>query len=562
MGAARSTGRPEGPHPTLVHAVQSPAARAVLARAVDQSAETVLLTDADNRIIYANDAMCRSSGYDVDQVLGRDPSMFRSGLHDAAFYAEMWSALDSGHSWHGVLVNRRRTGELYQEDTSITPVHDEDGEIVGYVAMKHDLSVVAPLVPSPADGTARTARDRDVVSDIMRSVRPAGTMEATAGALCQAVRALDGIDGSVLVLLTSPERMVQVAVSGIILPGMNDGDAMPTEDVGPFLAMLGLGPLWIDLQAADGFAASNPAIADALAAMGVTALGYGPIRWDGELIGVISVATRDPHAAEWMEDLLPTLAELGSFAGLLLGAQGDRFRRESDQRSQVLDILERRSFRPVFQPVVDLVTGEVVGWEALTRFDDAGRPDIHIDEARAVGLGPELEKTLVEAALLAAEALPEHCWLSVNLSPEALIGGTAAEILRHTDRRVVVEVTEHVEVESYPAVRRAVMRLGPGVQIAVDDAGAGVASLRHILELRPDLVKLDIALVHEVDEDPARQALVAGLSHFAATTGTLLVAEGIETEAELEAVRALGVTLGQGYHLGRPLPIEEIVGRP
>jgi PAS domain S-box-containing protein len=532
----------------------------VLARAVDQSAETVLLTDADNRIIYANDAVCRSSGYAVEDVLGHDPSMFSSGLHDAAFYAEMWEALDSGHSWHGVLVNRRRSGELYQEDTSITPVHDEDGTVVGYVAMKHDLSVIAPLVPSPAGGAARTARDRDVVSDIMRSVRPAGTMEATAGALCQAVRALDGIEGSVLVLLTSPEQMVQVAVSGIALPGMNDGDAMPTEDIGPLLAVLDTGPLWIDLQATDGFAAANPVIADALVAMGVTALGYGPIRWDGELIGVISVATRDAHAAEWMEDLVPTLAELGSFAGLLLGAQGDRFRRERDLRSQALDLLERRPFRPVFQPVVDLVTGDVVGFEALTRFDDGGRPDIHIDEARAAGLGAELEGALVEAALAAAHALPEHCWLSINFSPEALIGGTVADVLRHTDRRVVVEITEHVEVESYPAVRRAVMRLGPGVQIAVDDAGAGVASLRHILELRPDLVKLDIALVHDVDKDPARQALVAGLSHFAASTGTQLVAEGIETEAELTAVRALGIGLGQGYHLGRPLPIDQVVG--
>lgn len=560
MGAARSTERPDGPHPTLVHAVQSAGARAVLARAVDQSVETVLLTGPDNRIIYANQAVCRSSGYAVEDVLGRDPSMFASGLHDAEFYREMWDALDSGHSWHGVLVNRRQSGDLYQEDTSITPVHDEDGAIVGYVAMKHDLSVSAPLVGPPSGGGEREARARETVNDIMRSVRPAGTMEATAGALCQAIRAIDGVDGAMLMLLPNTDQMVQVAVSGIVLPGQSDGEALPLEDARGFVEALAGGPFWLDVTGGDGLASANSGIAAALAALGVTATGYGPISWDGQLIGIISVATTDPESGAWMDDLMPTLGELGSFAGLLLGAQGDRFRRERDLRSSVTRVLEERSFHPVFQPVVELATGRVVGYEALTRFEDGSRPDIRIDEARSVGLGTEMEEAFVEAALAVAPGLPPGCWLSTNFSPEALIGGSVARVLGRTDRQVVVEITEHVEVESYPAVRRAVMRLGPGVQIAVDDAGAGVASLRHILELKPDLVKLDIALVHDVDKDPARQALVAGLSHFAATTGTQLVAEGIETEAELDAVKALGITLGQGYHLGRPLPVDEVLG--
>lgn len=116
----------------------------------------------------------------------------------------------------------------------------------------------------------------------------------------------------------------------------------------------------------------------------------------------------------------------------------------------------------------------------------------------------------------------------------------------------MLELTEHIEVTDYPALRAAIERLGPNVRLAVDDAGAGFASLRHILELQPDYVKLDRGIVRQIHRDPARQALVAGMVHFAAKTGAVLVAEGVETEAEVRQLRQLGVALAQGYRLGRP----------
>jgi EAL domain-containing protein (putative c-di-GMP-specific phosphodiesterase class I) len=150
-------------------------------------------------------------------------------------------------------------------------------------------------------------------------------------------------------------------------------------------------------------------------------------------------------------------------------------------------------------------------------------------------------------------ALPEPAWLNINVSPELVLAGEPlAPILAGSARPVVLELTEHVAITDYPALRAALERLGPNVRLAVDDAGAGFASLRHILELRPDYVKLDRAIVKGVDRDPARQALVAGLVYFAARTGAILVAEGVETEAEVHQVRELGVPLAQGYRLGRP----------
>jgi EAL domain-containing protein (putative c-di-GMP-specific phosphodiesterase class I) len=119
----------------------------------------------------------------------------------------------------------------------------------------------------------------------------------------------------------------------------------------------------------------------------------------------------------------------------------------------------------------------------------------------------------------------------------------------------VLEVTEHAPIADYPAFRAAMDALGPNVEFAVDDAGTGFASLRHILELRPAFVKLDRWLVAGLESDDARQAMIVGLCHFASVTGCRLIAEGIETEGELTVLRALTIELGQGYLLGRPLPV-------
>jgi EAL domain-containing protein (putative c-di-GMP-specific phosphodiesterase class I) len=196
----------------------------------------------------------------------------------------------------------------------------------------------------------------------------------------------------------------------------------------------------------------------------------------------------------------------------------------------------------------------VVGYEALTRFTDGTPPDLRFAQAAAAGLGLELEAATMHAALSSATELPEGCWLSLNASPELILehDRIAGLLPVGAGRPVVLEVTEHAAVEDYGALREAVATLGQGVRIAVDDAGAGFASLRHVIELKPDFVKLDIGLIRGVDEDGARQALVAGMVHFASLTGCALVAEGIETEQELDALGRLGIPLGQGFLLGRP----------
>jgi EAL domain-containing protein (putative c-di-GMP-specific phosphodiesterase class I) len=212
--------------------------------------------------------------------------------------------------------------------------------------------------------------------------------------------------------------------------------------------------------------------------------------------------------------------------------------------------------RMVFQPIVELDGGSVVGLEALARFTGPPHrpPDEWFADAEAVGRGTELELLAVERALAQLASVPNDVFVSINVSP--VVARTLAFdacLARFPGRRIVLELTEHTKIRDYQGLRIYIDRFRErGVRIAVDDAGAGYASLQHILSLQPDVIKLDIGLTRNVDTDPARRALGSCLVRFAGEIGAEVVAEGIETAAELDTLRALGIRWGQGFYLGRP----------
>ena len=289
-------------------------------------------------------------------------------------------------------------------------------------------------------------------------------------------------------------------------------------------------------------------------AAGVAAAAYVPLHHEGRLIGLLGSAAGEAAGGhDVLSEQFPILIEVAEVAGAALGPALAALDERSTAASVIESILADRRFHPVFQPVRDLVSDRIVGYEALTRFDAPLQPDRVFRMASALGRLRELEAATLNAALDAASELPKDCWLSVNTSAD-LLGdvGPLAAILKRTRRRLVIELSEHELIEDYAPITAAMRALGPRCSLAVDDAGAGFASLRHILEVRPAYVKLDLALVQGVSEDVSRRALVAGMVHFARDAGFILIAEGIETPGDLAALRMLGVEMGQGYLLGRP----------
>lgn len=227
-------------------------------------------------------------------------------------------------------------------------------------------------------------------------------------------------------------------------------------------------------------------------------------------------------------------------------------------RERIEEILEG-GMVTFFQPIMELDTGRVVGAEALTRFPE-GRPEEWFDHAHKLGLGVSLEKMAVELALSQMDILGEESYLAVNLSPLALTSPDVVGLFDEVDpKRIVLELTEHLRVEDYQDFRQTISEFRRhGFRLAIDDTGAGFASLSHIIELGPDLIKLNLDLTRGIDRDPVRRSLAASLVAFAADTGPNVIAEGIETEAELETLLELGIGFGQGYLLGRPAPPAEL----
>jgi EAL domain-containing protein (putative c-di-GMP-specific phosphodiesterase class I) len=236
-------------------------------------------------------------------------------------------------------------------------------------------------------------------------------------------------------------------------------------------------------------------------------------------------------------------------------------------RDRVGRVLRGRHLHAVYQPIVDLQTARVVGCEALARFPaEPRRPDIWFADAASVGLGTALELAAIRAALSGLDELPAGVYLSVNASPSLLDNPELVELLASVDTsRIVVELTEHAAVDDYHALGLAIDRLRSlGARLAIDDVGAGFSSFQHVIRLRPDIVKLDITITRDIDTDPARRGLARGLLSVAHDLGATVVAEGVETQGELDALVNLGVDTAQGFVLARPgpLPLPEPAVRP
>ncbi len=238
----------------------------------------------------------------------------------------------------------------------------------------------------------------------------------------------------------------------------------------------------------------------------------------------------------------------------------------NEKRQIIRDAVGRGDPQIVYQPICRLSDGRVTGVEALSRFNSepTRSPDKWFKDADEAGLSDQLELLAIRKALAEAAQLPPHLSLSVNVSPLVAIQNPLLNVLSSFDpKRLVVELTEHAIIEDYQRLIDALAPLrAKGIRVAIDDAGAGYASLRHVLKLRPDIIKLDTSITRGIDTDPMRRALAAALGEFARHTGTAIIAEGVETLAEVELLRAVGIEKGQGYYFSRPRPAATVVDAP
>lgn len=270
---------------------------------------------------------------------------------------------------------------------------------------------------------------------------------------------------------------------------------------------------------------------------------------DGELYGTFCALS---HAAQ--PDLRDRDAKFMAMLGEILSEQLATETRLQVRHQVFRAVLDTQDISIALQPVVDIMTGRVSSMEALARFPaGAGSPDVAFATAEQVGLRYELEMLAVDRAFALLPLLGADQDLAVNLSPDVAMEFALAPPPGIPLDRLVLEITEHAAVDSYTTIRERLLPLRErGAKLAIDDAGAGFSSLRHIVELRPDIIKIDRSLVQGIDADVARRSVLTTFVLLALDLGSTVIAEGVETKAELATVAALGVDAVQGYLLARP----------
>lgn len=440
-----------------------------------------------------------------------------------------------------------------------------------------------PPRPAPQDRGERRETDRSIDAE-----------EILTRVATEAVSLLTAASGAA-VELADGEDMVYVAVAGELArwlgyrvrrAGSMSGQALSAD-----------GPL-----AADDTEIDERVDREACRAVGARSMLCVPLRAAGTsdtAVGVLKVTSRLPGA--FGDEDVAVVSRLAGFlatvvsgtrvvqdsCGLSAGAQRglDRFvtnvlaPEPIDTRAlrrRIEECLVTRAIRTVIQPVVVLAgsgtaspwrgnalppRGTTVAVEVLSRFErpPGDGPDRWFALAHRVGLGVELELLAIEVALETTRSLPASLAVALNAGPATITSGVLPESLAQFERPVVLELTEHEEIEERDRFRAALATLRQnGVWLSIDDAGVGFAGLSRIVELNPDVIKLDRVLVAGLDFDPVRRALGRALVTFGEETGALVVAEGIETPGELDAALTVGTHLGQGYLLGRPGPIDEV----
>lgn len=538
---------------------EAEAARDRLLAAVDQAVEAVLVLDATARVVYANPAFTSATGRAAAEVIGLPPWRFMRGRLACAAYREMLRTLRDGRAWSGDWEHVTADGLPYRAETTVSPVLDASGEVANYIVVARDVTYLRQVEST----LAQLSQEQDILTAWLREIQREQPLEVAAQVICERLAALSDIDGALLISFDAGEGATVLATAGSLDMVVRPGSVLPSAHAAALRKRSSSGA-WVQAWGAwTGGDEAACAYHQAIEGAGVRGVAYAPVDGEREPLALLAVGNTNEQAEQLLGSRLRAIGEFAAAAAAVLSPALLERREALAARTRVRTALEETCFRPVFQPIVRIGTGDPVGFEALTRFADGTPPDRMFQVARRAGLGLDLEEATLGAAVAAARRLPIGSWLGLNVSGDlALERARLARVLKRRDRPVVLEITEHDSVADYPAVRAAISALGSDVLLAVDDAGAGVANFSHIVELRPDFIKIDASLIRGLDIDLARQALVVSLKHFAKSTGRFVIAEGVETDGERAMLRSLNVRFGQGYLFGPPQDVEVLAAVP
>ena len=529
--------------------------------ALEQTSDWVLITDDKGTILYANGAVERISGYGVSELIGKKSSVFKSGEHDDAFYRDLWERITSGKTFRSVFINRKKTGELYYLDQTITPIRDEKGKVIGFVATGKDITrerelrikLVDLALRDPLTGLPNRRDFLEKLSFLLSRAKFSRRLVVLCLLDIDRFKYINDVFG----FRVGDSLLREVARR--LRENLRSSDVVSRLGGDEFVIAL------TDVEKREDI----PRILRKVLGTFEKPFGEGINLSVSVGISLFPDDGRDP------EELLRKAELAMSHAKESASNTYQFFREELNVSvSQFLlmekllrTALEKGEYTLLFQPCLYLKDRKLHAFEALLRWrsKDLGL----VPPSKFV---PVLEKTglIEDVGMWVAE---EVCgkiarWrvpMSINVSPVQFKSDEFGKALKDIVEKhkiegsyLIIEITESSAMEDVDFTISVLRELkGKGINVAIDDFGTGYSSLAYLKLLPADFLKIDTSFIRNIDTDPDDRTIVRAIVQLAKSLGLKTVAEGIEKEEHLNILKDMGCELGQGYLFSKPLPEEE-----
>ena len=535
--------------------------------------ESIIISDANECIIDVNPAFTKATGYTREEVLGKSHKMLSSGRQSKAVYAAMRKALNASSFWRGEIWNRRKNGEIYAELLTITTITNMQGKMIGYLGVSLDISDIkeheAELIRVAHYDPLTSMPNRALLVDRMKQAIAQTKRDQTLLAVCY----LD-LDGFKPI---NDEKghdfgdKVLVEVARRIKVAMRGGDTIARLGGDEFVLLL------LGLEKGEECQRVLQRMLTVI---------EEPIAVEGEFITLsASIGVSIYPLDESNQDILLRHADQAMFVAKQLGK--NRFhifdpsldKKAQSHNAHVNSIrlaVEQNQFELYYQPKINLRTYEIVGAEALIRWQHPERgllsPAEFLPYIENTDVDIDIGNWVIEAALKQVNIWSKAGFdieVSINISAYHL---EAAHFLTNLqrllelypdmpNRMIQIEVLESAALNDFSRVQQIIEACrGIGIRFALDDFGTGYSSLTYLNRLPVDEIKVDQSFVRDMLEDKGDMAIVQGVIALANAFNRQIVAEGIETVEHFPVLLRMGCEVGQGYGIARPMPADQLVG--
>ncbi len=542
-----------------------------LSSVVEQTDDMVLITDHDGLVEYINPAFERKTGYSASEILGKKPHLISSGHHDKDYYKELWSTIRGGNVFQSRFTNRHKDGTLYYEEKTITPLKDDRGQVTHYVSTGKDVTEQVE-----AQERLQHLAHHDVLTDLPNRALLTDRLNH---ALAQAQRN----ESLVAILLMDLDRFKTIndslghSVGDILLKTVANRlrQCMRSSDS---IARLGGDEFVIILENINGIRDVTVVVEKVLKSLAQPLTVDGQVLLTSASIGI----TMYPFDDDDIETLLKS-ADIAMYRAKKAGGNTYAFftssmskqaTRRQAMETRLRHAVEHQQFTLHYQPRINLRSGRVTGVEALLRWSDPDTgpvsPVEFIPVLEETGLIVPVGEWVLRTACRDHQAIDSEdapsLRVSVNLSPrqfqrENLIG-SITQILQETgldQQRLELEITESLLVDNVDEVVATLHSLHDmGIQIAVDDFGTGYSALSYLKRFPIDILKVDRAFVQDMTDNPDDAEIVKAIIAMAHSLRMGVVAEGVETQAQLQLLRELACEEVQGFLFSPALPLDEL----